>query len=83
MLHAYELGLLSGPQKEEFEIHLLECGFCSDTVQKFLRSSDIMKEDPAVAKLMARVMAEKGARTSILGSFSTWLKPSVSKLRIL
>lgn len=42
MLHAYELDALPDDQKQQFEMHLYECDYCSDQLAEFRDTSRVM-----------------------------------------
>lgn len=48
MLHAYELGMLSDVDREEFEMHMMDCRFCFERVQKLAEASHIVRHDPEI-----------------------------------
>ncbi|UCC45741.1 MAG: zf-HC2 domain-containing protein [Candidatus Zixiibacteriota bacterium] len=48
MLHAFELGLLTEEDRQQFEMHLLECEYCFSQVEDFLPASKMMRHDPDV-----------------------------------
>ncbi|PKK85060.1 MAG: hypothetical protein CVT49_00535 [candidate division Zixibacteria bacterium HGW-Zixibacteria-1] len=48
MLHAYELGMLSDVDREEFEMHMMDCRFCFERVQKLAVVSHIVRHDPEI-----------------------------------
>jgi len=55
LLYAYEIDLLSDEEREEFEIHLLECKYCNDRVQNFQAATDIIKHDKEIKDVVARL----------------------------
>ncbi len=44
-LYAYEIDLLSDSEREEFEIHLLECKYCNEKARKFASEAEIIRND--------------------------------------
>jgi hypothetical protein len=45
LLHAYELGILSDEEREEFEIHYLECDNCYKRVKEFEQEAMFLRQD--------------------------------------
>ncbi len=58
-LYAYEIDLLSDDEREEFEIHLLECKYCNDRVHNFQTAADIIKNDGEMKDIVARLDTSK------------------------
>lgn len=58
MLHAYELGMLTGEQRQEFEIHLLECTSCNKRARQFMSAARALRENPRLREV-ARQTAEQ------------------------
>jgi tetratricopeptide (TPR) repeat protein len=54
-LYAYETGLLTGPELEEFELHLLTCKFCNDRAQAFRQEARMIRHDPDIKKVAAEL----------------------------
>jgi tetratricopeptide (TPR) repeat protein len=48
MLYAYELGMLGDDQREELEIHLLECIHCNKRAQNFRSAAQILRHDSEI-----------------------------------
>ncbi|MBN2226227.1 MAG: tetratricopeptide repeat protein [candidate division Zixibacteria bacterium] len=48
MLHAYELGMLSESEREEIEIHLLDCDHCYARLMEMKREMALLRNDPDV-----------------------------------
>jgi len=48
MIHAYELDLLSAEDKKAFEIHLLECSHCLNTVREFEKTASHLRNETSV-----------------------------------
>lgn len=57
--HHYELGLLSGEELREFEMHLYECDDCFARVQQFEPAARLMRHDQDVRRAVQR-MSEVG-----------------------
>jgi len=54
LLHAYELRVLTEQDTERFEIHLLQCDFCSHQVELFQREAAMLRNDDDVAWITPR-----------------------------
>ncbi|MBU0985464.1 MAG: tetratricopeptide repeat protein [candidate division Zixibacteria bacterium] len=54
-LYAYELDLLKGPEREEFEIHLVECRFCLDRARRFQDAARTIRHDQQMRAPMERL----------------------------
>ena len=54
-LYAYETGLLTGPELEEFELHLLTCQHCNDRAQAFHQEARMIRHDPEVKQAAAEL----------------------------
>ncbi len=59
MLHAYELNLLSESEREEFEIHLIECDICAERVEKMEAALALLQEDPGVNEAIEQIAESK------------------------
>ena len=46
IIHAYELGLLSGDELIKFEQHLMDCTSCYQEIESQLDSSRLLRHDP-------------------------------------
>ncbi len=64
MLHAYELGMLSGGEKDEFEAHLLECEFCFAHIKEFMPRGAILVASPEIKRLLGSVVGERQSTES-------------------
>ena len=62
-LYAYELGMLTGSDREEFEMHLLECPYCMERAHRFQATARLMRHDPDVREDIHK-MAEDEAVTA-------------------
>ncbi len=58
-LHAFELGMLSDEDYQEFRLHLLDCEHCFELAQKFEATADLMKTDPDVRAVPAKIADEQ------------------------
>jgi len=58
-LYAYELGMLSDEERNEFEIHLLECAFCSEKALKFHSPARLLRHDSDVQDVIRRLDEEE------------------------
>jgi tetratricopeptide (TPR) repeat protein len=54
-LYAYETGVLSEAESEQFELHLLECKYCNERAQAMARESHIIRNDPEVRRAVAKL----------------------------
>jgi len=57
-LHLYELGLLTGVQQEEFELHLMDCDSCRDEVEQFKSVARHLRHAPQVRNCVDGVVRE-------------------------
>jgi len=79
-LHHYELGLLSGEDRKEFEIHLYSCDYCLEEVQRFREVARLMKHEQLVMNVIGEMAEDtdgdtspaKGRTASVIGN---WLRP--------
>lgn len=46
MLHAWELGMLADEERQQFELHLLQCESCAEEAAQFAHSAKVLREDP-------------------------------------
>ncbi|MBN1212770.1 MAG: tetratricopeptide repeat protein [candidate division Zixibacteria bacterium] len=60
-LYAFELGLLNDEEREEFEIHLIECPFCKNRASKFSEAAELIRTDPDLRATVADPKVEKPA----------------------
>lgn len=58
MIHHYELGLLPHDDREEFELHLLECEHCFNSVQRFLKVSEHIRQSPGVRDAVGEISGD-------------------------
>ena len=47
-LMAYELGMLDAEETEQFELHLLECVYCSTRAHEFRTAAALLRHDSDV-----------------------------------
>jgi hypothetical protein len=90
LLHAYELDLLDEREKEEFEIHLLDCPSCLDRVIKFQQPADLLKNDPEVTQIIQESLAKFQPKQSALSRVLKYLleimeqkKPDFGPINVL
>jgi len=62
LLHAYELGLLSDEEKDQFEAHLMECPYCFNEVKQFMPRGAFLRSSPRIKQELA-----KGLKESVQG----------------
>jgi phage shock protein PspC (stress-responsive transcriptional regulator) len=73
--HAYELGALSVEDTEKFEIHLLECESCFESVREFERAATLMRTDTEIRQNVRMVVDGISQRKSLLPSLVRYLWP--------
>ena len=90
MLHAYELGALSEEDTERFEVHLLKCRYCFDSVKQFETTAGLLRHDGSVKEEAASVGSETTELSLLHRSLKfLWperplvLKPALALLVIL
>jgi tetratricopeptide (TPR) repeat protein len=86
LLHAYELGLLSGDKRAEIELHLLECDACLLQAQRTAESSRLLKFDPETRRQVSDLDIQAGpARRTILYQqfLRRWAAPSLITVALL
>ncbi len=49
-LYAWELGMLGGSEREELELHLMECEVCAAKAQKFAATAELLRGSSRVRK---------------------------------
>jgi len=59
MLHAYETGMLKDVDRQEFELHLLECQHCFERAQKMESATELMRYDTDVPGVFHRIVEEQ------------------------
>jgi tetratricopeptide (TPR) repeat protein len=64
LLYAYELGLLSEDELQEFEIHLLDCEHCFNKVAEFKEAATLIRHDPLVNETIAQLADDSQTRVS-------------------
>jgi tetratricopeptide (TPR) repeat protein len=57
-LYAYELGMLGDQERQEVEIHILECAFCGKTARQFEPTALLLRHDPDVRLHVQDLTAE-------------------------
>jgi hypothetical protein len=63
LLPAYEMGILSNKEREEFELHYFECGSCFEEVKEFEQVARLLRGDSEVYKT-ARAITRKHSAAS-------------------
>jgi len=63
MLSAYELGMLGEKDKDAFELHLYECGYCFEKATEFEKAAWHIRRNPAVKDSIRR-MAESATEAA-------------------
>lgn len=48
MLHAYELGMLADAERQELEMHLLDCPSCRQSVMQFQETIGLIRQDKEI-----------------------------------
>ena len=48
MLHAFELGMLPEEDRDELQVHLLECDHCFEKASKMQQAAALLRDDPDV-----------------------------------
>lgn len=61
LIHAYELGLLTEQQEQEFEMLMLEDSDLQEDVLLFRKTSNLLKRDPEVINTVSKLSAVKDA----------------------
>ncbi|MFZ5980832.1 MAG: tetratricopeptide repeat protein, partial [Candidatus Zixiibacteriota bacterium] len=64
MLHAYELGMLSESEREELELHLMDCEYCFRQVQQFEKAGTLLRDDPEVRSTLVEITEKSDNRPS-------------------
>ncbi len=62
MLYPYELDLLPEEQRQQFEIHLLECVYCNQRARRFADAAKIITRDPEMQQTV-RHLAEQDTKS--------------------
>ena len=91
LLHAYEINILSEPEREQFEIHLMECEYCHDLLLVFERHAELLTSSDKVRSVLAEVDTSATRGESLIGRIARWLwpetpflfKPAVAYLLVL
>ncbi|MBU0983787.1 MAG: tetratricopeptide repeat protein [candidate division Zixibacteria bacterium] len=87
-LYAYELRLLAENERQEFEIHLLECPYCHARALKFADAARLIRDDADLQTLAAEAadhetIAPISARSSRLTTIIRSLAVAAAALLIL
>ncbi len=83
ILHAYELGILSDPDREIIELHMMKCEHCFNKSLKFKKTARLLREDEDIKGEIKRIDSEKPHKTSTLASLIYWLWPEKPKSVLL
>lgn len=57
LLHAYEIGILDEQECEQFEVHLLECEYCSNLLDGFERHCSLLMSSPRAKAIVDQAAA--------------------------
>jgi hypothetical protein len=82
-LHAYELGTLRAEERDEAELHILDCAYCFERASRFQDSAWLLRHDTGVRETITE--AEKSitpARTRIHTKLVKYLVAAVVILAI-
>ena len=66
MLHAYEVRLLSGDERREFELHMLECEHCFQRAKRLDSATALIREDEDIRNMVDQVAGEAGAEADVV-----------------
>lgn len=55
LLHDFELGLLDDVDRPRFELHLYDCEYCCEELQRFESSARLISHDSDLASLISRL----------------------------
>ena len=55
MLHAYELNLLDEKEQFEFEVHLYKCSSCFEKVERFQKTTDLLRHSRKVRDAIEKI----------------------------
>jgi len=91
LLHGYEIGILSEPDCERFETHLLECEYCHNSLLEFEQTASLLKTSPKARAVIDEILMEEADAESLLGRIWNHLwpkapfvfKPAVAYLLVL
>jgi tetratricopeptide (TPR) repeat protein len=71
MLYAYELGMLSEEDCQEFEIHLYECEHCFERVRKFNQAAKQLRHNPRIRESVRGLAEEKPEEKAVISEPGT------------
>jgi tetratricopeptide (TPR) repeat protein len=71
MLYAYELGLLSQEECDEFEIHLYECEHCFERARKFSQAAEQLRHNPLIRESVRGLAKERLTGETIISERGT------------
>ena len=80
LLHAYETDGLSDHQREDFELHLLQCDHCMEEISEFDHVASLLRDDSAVHQAIARAVSESSRAQSGLVRLLNHLWPDTNLL---
>ncbi len=91
LLHAYEINILTEPEREQFEIHLLECEYSHDLLLVFERQAELLTSSSKVRSLFDDVKTSSTHREPLSDRVKQWLwpetpfvfKPAIAYLLVL
>lgn len=88
MLYAYELGMLGDDERQEIELHLIECGACFARAEKFADTADLMRKSARVRNavddhVQAYVPVDAELRSGRPKRPMTWIRVSLAAAAIL
>ncbi|MBD3234787.1 MAG: hypothetical protein GF315_13760 [candidate division Zixibacteria bacterium] len=64
MLHAYEMGILSEEEAEQFEMHLMDCQYCYSQLESFDDGARLLSGDQDIRRLLQkRSLEESDSKT--------------------
>ena len=84
-LHAYELGMLPGADREIVEVHLLECESCYSEIKKLEKAAALLRDDETIRNVALSLESESAQSSDGVAWFgkisqSTWLRSSYSRI---
>ncbi|HOP06307.1 MAG TPA: tetratricopeptide repeat protein [candidate division Zixibacteria bacterium] len=81
MIHAYELGRLTDEERQEFELHLMECEYCFKRVQAFRETTNLLLHDRDVqSEIKEQAAPHKPAEPE---SKPHWLRWTIAAAAVL
>ena len=89
LLTEYELGLLDDDQREQLELHLMECEFCFKQVEQFAPAARFVRSEQfrEVVRSVDTSKTEQSLASKMLAwlwpSSGPWLKPAIALIVIV